>query len=725
MSPAPKGRARPAARRAKTAVDATQAPEKPAPSEPTRQALDAARLAALAEALAEAEAELAAAQAHHQAMTEALVPHQAAYSELAERTKVAQATAKRLKSAKTPKPKELAEAEALARELVSQQPAVESRLLAAKALLTAAVHREQAAEQALAQARKVHGVEKTAQLTLAAAESFPPAVVDRAWQAALDDWGMEVTISPPEPLEDKGAEAWGGAEPLAYIDLVKRQVVVNFPFLIDVGAASSLAAVLSHELGHHLKFPHTLGLSASLHVLEQKLIPGLKSSLTNLFFDLQVNEFVGRTRADELSLVYQGFSNRKDAKLSPLFQFYLSIYEELWSQEPGHLSKPEWVAALEEKHPGARADARMFVQTFYALDDVYLQFVYFCCQMLRYLDFDPSADPGGAMPLAGDVQEPDADDYLGCINGNPSLDRALEEAKARGWIDPKEAAGNPNVAPQDALSTIERLGATRPGSSVEAFRDTLVGHVYKQLVEKQLVALPETPTPGPDPFLPTLLEDWDSGDSPRAIDWTATVLKQGALAALNPLKRVLEVEPPSRENSVGVGVEIYLDTSGSMPNPKSAVNAMTLAAQILSASAIRRGGKVRGVIYSSEYEHSGWMYNEDTARTYLLRYSGGGTQFPFGLFNRFAVEDKGVIRALISDSDFLYNVSQKGAMASFMEGVSRCRMFIALLALPDLEAGKKALAPALGLPQLRLAVVTDYAQLPQAAARLTQAIWGK
>ena len=206
------------------------------------------------------------------------------------------------------------------------------------------------------------------------------------------------------------------------------------------------------------------------------------------------------------------------------------------------------------------------------------------------------------------------------------------------------------------------------------------------------------------------------------------------MAALNPLRRELEPETPSEDSLAGVAVEIYLDTSGSMPAPDTRVNAMTLAAQILSASAIRSGGRVRAVIYSSDFEASPWFLSEDKAREFLLHYSGGGTQFPFPTLVESARERPDVLRVVISDSDFLYNVKnppvstkkQKSynPMALLLEGTQRSKLFVALLSLWK-DAEVKELAPALQLPNFRLERVSNPADLPQAAAKLAHAFWGK
>ena len=53
-------------------------------------------------------------------------------------------------------------------------------------------------------------------------------------------------------------------------------------------------------------------------------------SLANLFYDLLVNEHVGRTHAAQLAAVYRGFTSAPGAEaVSPLFGFYLAVYEAL------------------------------------------------------------------------------------------------------------------------------------------------------------------------------------------------------------------------------------------------------------------------------------------------------------------------------------------------------------------------------------------------------------
>jgi hypothetical protein len=545
--------------------------------------------------------------------------------------------------------------------------------------------------------------------------AFPPDVIAAAWRDAQALWETRVDLSPPEALAKQASTDWGGNEPLAYIDLAIRQVVVNFPLLAAI-APGSLAAVLAHELGHHLRFPHTLGLSAQLAVLEQRLIPGLKQSLTNLFFDLQVNEEVGRTRAAELADVYRGFL-RRDPEVSPVFHFYLAIYEELWGLPAGSLLPVASEEPLERQYPGIRADARMFAQTFWALPSTYLQFVYFCSRFIRYIPV-PSAHQL-RVPLGGDVPFPGADDLADALYGNGEIERALAEGAERGWLDVVPGEGT------DPLVTANRVTEHLPGKERGKLREALVSRHYKRLVDRHLVPIPPLAKSQPDAYLPSTLSEWEVGDDPGRIDWTASVLLSGAAAGARPVQRDLLPEPPDTVGAGPVAVEIYLDTSGSMPNPTQSLNAMTLAAQVLAASAIRKGGVVRAIVYSTESRVSPWMYDEDVARRSLLHFYGGGTEFPFPVLDRLSAERADVVRVIVSDSDFLYNVNHDAARKVLLAGTGRSRRMVALLALgSDPKAALATIGPAGQHPAFRLVTVNDLGAFAEMAARLAKGLFG-
>jgi hypothetical protein len=547
-----------------------------------------------------------------------------------------------------------------------------------------------------------------------------PAHVLRAWEDALALWGVAIDLSPPVAWKPPAGQAPQPSDPLAYIDLNARQIVVHYERLEELRAGHALTAVFAHEIGHHIRFPHTLSLGAELEILQAKLLPR-SPPLTNLFFDLLVNEVVGQRYADDLQAVYRGAVRQEQGDISPLFTFYLALYEELWGLDAGTLTPAKASRQLDESQPVWRSEARVFVQTFWALPTIYLQFLYFCSQIAPYLPHD-GTDPTRRVPLSGDLPSPSADDYADALRPSAALQRALRRAKAEGWIDERayEKAGH-----SDELAPIATIGSGAPGTEPQAFRRRIVARHYQHLVHQHLFDVPPRPKQeAPEPTIPGTTEPWEWGDSPTTIDWLSSVRATGALAAATPLRRTLWADDTPERGTWIPAIEIYLDTSGSMPDPQVQVNPMTLAAQILAAAALRKGGRVRAIIYSwGEPLTSDWMYDEAFARDFLLNYSGGGTDFPFEKAAEFATHEREAIRVVLSDSDFLHNLQPPEARKRWAHTLDHSSRAVAMLQL----SAQASLGPVEGFlvhPRFRLVRVAGMGDFARTATELAHALFG-
>ncbi len=543
--------------------------------------------------------------------------------------------------------------------------------------------------------------------------------VDSAWREGIGVWGVSIELTPPLAWDPKDKDAFGGSEPLAFVNMETRQVVVNYSLLHEMNALHCLPAVLAHEVGHHIRFPHTLGLAARLELLMARILPGAPRMLLNLFFDLQVNEYVGHTHAASLQEVYRAFS-RRAATDSPIFAFYLAIYEELWGLPPGDLGKHAPSLTMDATYPNWEIEARMFAQTFWSLPDSTLQFIYFCSIIARYLTGHEGKQ--GKMPMSGDLIRPTPDDYANALGGSRAVDNAIDEATKKGWLD---AAKSGEIKSKDALAGLDRVLSGMPGNQAAPFRRAIVNKHYYRLVEEHLFRVPPKPNQRPpDAIIPSTTEDREWGDSPSAIDWTASIRAAGAMAAAMPLQRTLLPDESDKKGHWMPHIEIWLDTSGSMPDPQTSVNAMTLAAQILAAAAIRKGGRVRAVIYSwGDPLISDWMQDEAKARDFLLNYSGGGTDYPFTLFKEHSLERKDTIHVVISDSDYLYNTKENKNYHWFMDALDRTEMYIALLQSAD-GYTQTALKKALEHPKFRLILVPNFTAFAKTASDLADTLFG-
>ena len=246
---------------------------------------------------------------------------------------------------------------------------------------------------------------------------------------------------------------------------------------------------------------------------------------------------------------------------------------------------------------------------------------------------------------------------------------------------------------------------------------------YRQQAEQYLLRPPPQRRLG-ELQVPTTLEDWELGDPTRDIDWTATLLLRGQeLGGALPLKRVKVAEEEGLEAPLWQPrMEIYLDVSGSMPNPCFAINAMTLAALILATGTVRAGGWVRALLYSSvPVLYWEWGRSAAEVSRFLMHYVGGGTAFPFHILNASVQECAGdqPIRVIITDRDFDANVdddpTNPGAVSA---AATASPKFVILLHAPAPERVMQYRG--LGASVIPVENLDDF---PQLAAELTLALF--
>ena len=161
-----------------------------------------------------------------------------------------------------------------------------------------------------------------------------------------------------------------------------------------------------------------------------------------------------------------------------------------------------------------------------------------------------------------------------------------------------------------------------------------------------------------------------------------------------------------------------------MPDPKTCVNPMTLAAQVLCMSAIRNGGQVRGLIYSTNnVAHWEFTRSEIEMSRFLMSYIGGGTDFPFDVLSRSVTEcgREQPIRVVLTDSDFAWNLKSGDHKPAIANEAATRGVFVALLngASPDAAWVKE-----IGATGIRTIPVPDLESFPKTAAALGEALFG-
>jgi hypothetical protein len=116
-------------------------------------------------------------------------------------------------------------------------------------------------------------------------------------------------------------------------------------------------------------------------------------------------------------------------------------------------------------------------------------------------------------------------------------------------------------------------------------------------------------------------------------------------------------------------LDLYVDSSGSMPNPQSAVSYLTLAGAIIGLSALRAGARVQATLWSGARQFQstpGFVSNEHAILQVLTGYIGGSTAFPLHVlrdtYQRRKPGDRPVHILIISDNGVttMFDKDEKG-----------------------------------------------------------------
>jgi len=502
-------------------------------------------------------------------------------------------------------------------------------------------------------------------------------LVDQAFPRALSRYSRYLLVQRPT-LDDDGTI-------LARIDLGSRSIRLGAQAIVNANLQDCLDGLISHVIGHHVGFPGSPVAHARLLLLERSFLPNLPRTITVPLYELLIDERLVRTAPpgapieDELCHIL-----RTRAEQSPddaLFLFQCAVIEELWQRPEGDIlgkTKADFYADF----PHHRVDARLVAQNVFGYaPDLTLQYLYFASVAFRYA-LQSSQHGDGADP--GTIgQQPTAEEWAEALLPSKSEKESIEEAIGEGFFSGKmvDALRNQDLAQRAA--GVPGAG----GDQSKLVTDVMAAH-YRREAEKLLFAPPPIATFS-DALVPTTVEEWEPGESVAEIDWLTTLRIRGEVlgTAMPLIRERIADEEGSVVPSFEGRTEIYLDVSGSMPDPTQALNAMTLAAQILVTGTIRAGGAARALLYSTENEkHWQFCRSEKILSKFLMRYIGGGTSFPFDVLAESVESERNLqpIRVVITDSDFDHNYdSSAGAAAIVKRAAEKSPAFVLLLHAPS------------------------------------------
>jgi len=155
---------------------------------------------------------------------------------------------------------------------------------------------------------------------------------------------------------------------------------------------------------------------------------------------------------------------------------------------------------------------------------------------------------------------------------------------------------------------------------------------YKERALPHLIPFPRRQAPQATEPLAEGWETWSAGDPLEDLDVGGSVVQSPVLVpGVTTMRRVYGESPGSDPAKTPVDLDIYVDSSGSMPNPRVDVSYLALAGVILALSALRVGARVQATLWSGPGDFKttdGFTREEAKILGVITGFLGGSTAFP-------------------------------------------------------------------------------------------------
>lgn len=535
-----------------------------------------------------------------------------------------------------------------------------------------------------------------------------PTLVNRwsaAFPAALAAWSPYTRLKAPLLLETSVAAAKEGLTgSFAMIRLVDQTVVIDLEQVQQLGIEDYAVEVLAHEIGHHVYAPasiseHTRSLARMLPALPT--VTKHAPMIANLYTDLLINDRLMRSAGLRMPALMQAVvRGNQRGQPSKLWTLYLRIYELLWGMERGDLcgrvlisdaAAAQRASTSADEDSAATATAAAQVGDSITITDDAIEVDArlaarlvrhyarhwldgggrFAVLVLPYLLEDAAAserlqtlmdtkDAGqGGQPEGMSEMDPEE---LAPIR-HPAMDsegadddEASAGAKKRAESSAGKAAGQARDPYQ--YGELLRLAGLKLDQQQAAMR------YYAERARPYLVPFPSLPTHQSEDPLPEGLDPWEAGDALEAIDWRESlVLCPVPIPGLTTVQRRYGVQPGVEPKRRPLDLDVYVDSSGSMPDPRSQLSWPALAGAVICLSALRAGASVQVTLWASRTEVTttkGFVRSADDCLRVLTGYYGGGTQFPLP-----TLRDTHAKRVKLKQPTHILVVSDDGASTMF------------------------------------------------------------
>jgi len=476
------------------------------------------------------------------------------------------------------------------------------------------------------------------------------------WPRALEAWSSYTLLREPRFLdsnEEAAKEAMAGE--IAAIRIRDHSVMVNVAEVKARGLEDHALAILAHEIGHHVYVPGNLTDNARMLAAMSRILEGLPAGtvhlVANLYGDLMINDRLQRRANVDIASVYVKLKARAaKGKSSNVWNVYSRTYEHLWRLNPGTLA-PDGIP------DDMNADAMLLARLVRNFAGDWLRGARrFAVVLYPYLvrdqqerrgqtfvelglhdtgkagtpaaeDEDKDAIPDGLSSI--DPSEIEDDDTFDDDIDDPIGDRSEKKLPSAPNTAPtKEGHGRPG----DQYRQPFEYGSLLRSLGLNLSQHEVTSRYYRERALPHLIPFPARRTPQAKEPLAEGYDEWGPADPLESLDLFGSILQSPyVVPGVTTVQRVYGEAPGSDPAKVPMDLDIYVDCSGSMPNPAIDVSYLSLCATILAMSALRAGARVQATLWSSAgiFETTGgFIRDEKRVVGTVTGYVSGGTAFP-------------------------------------------------------------------------------------------------
>jgi hypothetical protein len=460
-----------------------------------------------------------------------------------------------------------------------------------------------------------------------------------AWPQALAAWSRYTRLHDARLCRSSLEAAQEGLKgSFAMIRLLDQSVVIDLEAIVARGLQDHAVEILAHEIGHHVLAPGNATDHLRMLARMRRALPTIEQQapmVANLYNDLCINDRLQRQAGMRMADIYRALARDRDhgtgqAPASSPWTLYMRIYEHLWKLEKGSLAGDGVTDAIDtDAWLGARL-IRVYANEWITGAGRFATLV------LPYLLDDVAAlDALRSLHDTGDAA-------AGCTPGTVHNIEPDELDGAPHPVHDPRVTGDDTVAPVPtsepaAQATEQAREPYEYGEILKAAGIALDDHqvamrYYRERALPHLVSLPAKTVAREAEPQPAGVEPWDIGEPIEEIDWLYSVaLSPRPIPGLTTVRRHLERDPGCEREQVPVDLDIYVDSSGSMPNPQQRVSYLALAGAIIALSALRAGAAVQATLWSGKAQvlgTDGFVNEGDGILRVLTGFFGGATCFP-------------------------------------------------------------------------------------------------